>query len=66
MNLFRKMQKVGAGETAATRQPSHKLIVDLIVTTAVKTKKPTESWAWMLLLAERVGFEPTCQVTLTI
>jgi hypothetical protein len=54
MNLFRKMQKVGAGETAATCQPSHKLIVDLIVTTAVKTKKPTESWAWMLLLAERV------------
>ena len=31
--LFRK---VGAGETSATRQPSYKLIVELIVSIAVK------------------------------
>lgn len=41
LNLFRKMQKVGAGGTATTCQPGHILIVVLIVCDAVKTKNPT-------------------------
>lgn len=45
LNLFRKMQKVGSGETAATCQPSHILIVELIVDSVSKAKKPIETWA---------------------
>ena len=39
LNLFYKMQKVGAGETLVTSQLGHILIVDLIVDEALKTKK---------------------------
>jgi len=50
--------KVGAGETATALQPSHDSIVDLIVVNTVKTKTPTESWAYVYMLAEQAGFEP--------
>ena len=43
--------KAGAGETATALQPSHESIVVLMVVNAVKTKKPTESWALMYMLA---------------
>ena len=52
-------RKVGAGGTAVIGQLIHTLIVKLIVTNTIKTKKPTESWAWMECLAEREGFEPS-------
>jgi hypothetical protein len=38
-------RKVGAGGTAVIGQLIHALIVKLIVTNTIKTKKPTESWA---------------------
>ena len=38
------------------------MIVELIVINPIKTKKPIESWAYLLLLAETEGFEPSIQV----
>lgn len=52
-------RKVGAGGTAVIGQLIHTLIVKLIVTNTIKTKKPTESWALMMLLAEWTGRHPT-------